>query len=244
MQWRTRHSVYALGFWVALMVVLPMSATYGAETEPGVVKTIDFTGQPAGSAVSWLRANGFELRLDANSLDPRFSDKGLELSTDRRTAGLFARKLDVTGANRIRIVWGVERYPDGAGWDSGVYRVPIAVMAAFGDQKIGSGSMFLPSAPYFIGLFLSQDATPGKAYTANHYHLGGRYFCDPCSPTAGETVTTEFDLNQAFLETFDASEVPPITGFSFQMNTKDTRGGAHSYIKRVEFLARDGDGAS
>jgi len=49
-------------------------------------------------------------------------------------------------------------------------------------------------------------------------------------------VTTEFDLAEAFLKEFDQAEVPPITGFSFQMNTEDTRGGARAYLAKVEFL--------
>lgn len=217
-------------------LLVPVSPIVAAEGD--VVHVIDFTGRPTGDAVGWLQDNGYELRMDAKALNPRFSEKGLVLSTDGREAGLFARELKLTEASRIRVTWGVERYPEGADWENGVYRVPIAVMISFGEKEIESGSWFVPDAPYFISLFLSKNAEPGKAYTANYYHEGGRYFCQPCTPPEGETVTTEFDLDNAIRNEFDQSEVPAITGFSFQMNTEDTRGGAKAYIKRVEFLAR------
>lgn len=208
------------------------------EAEPKVAHAIDFTQQPAGDAVGWLKKNGFELRLDAKALDPRFTEKGLMLETKGREAGLFARKLEIADADRIRVVWGVDRYPEGADWEAGVFRVPIAVMVSFGEKEIDSGSFFVPDAPYFISLFLSQNARQDKPYVANYYHEGGRYFCVPCSASPGETVTTEFDLVRAFREEFGQSEVPPITSFSFQMNTEDTRGGARAWLSRVEFLAQ------
>ncbi|MDZ7785014.1 MAG: hypothetical protein U5K56_19400 [Halioglobus sp.] len=207
----------------------------GAESE--VVHVIDFTGKPAGSAFEWLRENGYELHLDAASLDLRFSDKGLVLHTDGRRAGLIERELQLPRASRIRMTWGVEEYPEGANWEEGVYRIPIAIMISFGEKDIESGSFFVPDAPYFISLFLSENAEPDKAYTANYYHKGGRYFCQPCSPPEGQTVTTEFDLEQAFRNQFDQQEVPPVTAFGFQMNTEDTAGGARAFLARAEFLA-------
>jgi hypothetical protein len=203
---------------------------------PEVVYAIDFTGKPAGDAVDWLEDNGYELRLDAEALAPRFSEKGLLLSTEKPEAGLFARKMNLPDASRIRVTWGVEHYPEGADWENGVYRVPIAVMVSFGDEKVSSGSWYVPNAPYFISVFLSENAQPAKAYTANYYNKGGRYFCQPCTPPIGDTVTTEFDFAEAFRKEFDQTEVPPITSFSFQMNTEDTDGQARAYIERVEFL--------
>ena len=214
----------------------PVSSFAGTDAE--LVRVIDFTEKPNGSAVEWLQENGYELRLDAESLDPRFSEKGLVLSTDGRTSGLMERSIELSDAGHIRVTWGVEEYPKGANWENEVYRVPIAIMISFGDKEIGSGSMFVPNAPYFISLFLSRNAEPGKAYTANYFEKGGRYFCQPCTPPEGKTVTTEFALDTAFRNQFDKSEVPPITGFGIQMNTSDIRGGARAYLERVEFIER------
>ncbi len=211
---------------------------YGSGPGAEVVHEIDFTDRPAGEALSWLGDKGYDIRLNGVALQPRFAARGLVLSTELAQAGLFAQELEVRGADRIRVTWGVDRYPEGADWENGIYRCPIAVMVSFGDHKIASGSMFVPSAPYFLSVFLSENAHPGKGYTANYYQKGGRYFCEPCTPTAGQTVVTELDLDKAFRESFGESEVPPITSFSFQMNTTDTRGGASAYIERVELLAR------
>ena len=237
-----RRKQFCRATYMALAIVClgclaaPVSSFAGADSE--VVRVIDFTEKPQGSAVEWLQENGYELRLDAESLDPRFSEKGLVLSTDGRTTGLMERKIELSDVGHIRVTWGVEEYPKGADWEDQVYRVPIAIMISFGDKEIGSGSMFVPNAPYFISLFLSRNAEPGKAYTANYYEKGGRYYCQPCTPPEGKTVTTEFDLDSAFQKQFDKSEVPPITGFGIQMNTSDTRGGARAYLERVEFIER------
>lgn len=237
----TGRAARILGWMALLLGVAAIPAGPAAAGDDGngggkVVYSIDFTGQSSGKAVDWLEKQGFELRLKARALDPRFTDKGLMLSTDGRVAGLFARKLELPRADRIRVVWGVERYPEGANWNEGVYRVPIAVMVSFGEEEIESGSFFVPDAPYFISLFLSKNADPGRSYVANYYHEGGRYFCVPCSAPVGETVTTEFDLVEAFRKEFDQTPVPPITSFSFQMNTEDTQGGARAYLSKVEFL--------
>lgn len=217
---------------------LALTASSLAGQNSGVVRVIDFTEKPNGSAVEWLQEHGYHLRMDAESLNPRFTENGLVLSTDGRTTGLLERKLELSDFGQIRVTWGVEKYPEGADWENGVYRVPIAIMVSFGENEIGSGSIFVPNAPYFISLFLSRNAEPGKAYTANYYKKGGRYFCQPCTPPEGKTVTTTFDLDRAFRTFFDKRRVPPITNFGIQMNTRDTRGGARAYLQRVEFLAR------
>jgi hypothetical protein len=36
----------------------------------------------------------------------------------------------------IRIFWGVDRYPQGADWERGIYRVPIAVVISFGEKDL------------------------------------------------------------------------------------------------------------
>ena len=227
-----------LSFAIFTMACLVFPAISVADSASGIVRVIGFTDQSHGSAVEWLKENGWNFRLDAEALNPRFTEKGLVLSTEQRTAGLIERRLRLSDVGRIRITWGVDDYPKGADWENGVYRVPIAVMISFGEEDIGSGSLFVPNTPYFISLFLSKNAQPGKAYTAKYYQKGGRYFCTPCTPPEGKTVITEFDLDDAFRDQFGKSDVPAITSFGIQMNTKDTRGGARAHLERIEFIAR------
>jgi hypothetical protein len=110
-------------------------------------------------------------------------------------------------------------------------------MISFGEEKIDSGAFFIPNTPYFISLFLGEKEQEGRVYTAKYYHKGGRYFCTPCNPPAGEAITTEFNLDKAFKQQFGVSPTPPISSFGVQMNTEDTEGGARAFLKSVEFLA-------
>ncbi|WP_290653446.1 DUF3047 domain-containing protein [Aquisalimonas sp.] len=222
----------------ALLLAAASPLLLASESESNadeVVYSIDFTGEPDGDALGWLRERGFELELKARQLNPHFDGGRLVLETSGREAGLFTRKIDLEEVRRIRVTWGVERYPQGTDWDGGTYRVAIATMVSFGQERQPSGSVFVPNAPYFVGLFLDKNAQEGKAYTARYYTQGGRYFCEPCGAPAGETVTTEFDLHEAFEREFDQSP-PPVSSYAFQMNTNDTRGGARAFLKRIEFL--------
>jgi len=109
--------------------------------------TIDFSGQPDGPAEEWLKQQGFTFRLDADDLQPHFKDNRLVLHTSRRKAGLFELPLHMSQVKRIRIYWGVERYPRGADWSQGITAVPIAVMTTFGTKRIKSGSEGIVLAP-------------------------------------------------------------------------------------------------
>ena len=106
-----------------------------------------------------------------------------------------------------------------------------------GNEKIESGSVFVPDSTYFAGLFLGEKEKAGKAYRGKYYKKGGRYFCAPCGVPAGETVVAELDLEHVFRREFDKSTSPPVTGLGFQINTKDTHGGARAFLRRIEVLA-------
>ncbi len=202
-----------------------------------VLYSLEFSGQADGPADEWLKRQGFIFRLDADDLQPRFKDNRLELQTTRKKGGLFELPLKLANAKRLRIHWGVDRYPRGADWGSGVTAVPIAVMTSFGTKKISSGSFIVPNAPYFIGLFLGEKEQARQVYTGNYYKKGGRYFCTPCGTPLGKVVVTEFDLGHAFCTQFGQAIVPPISGLGFQMNTKGTSGGAAAFLEKIEYLS-------
>lgn len=198
--------------------------------------TIEFPAR-AGEPAVWLRTEGFELKLEAERLAAGFTERGLVLETDGEEAGLFVKALDVPGAKRVRVTWGVDRYPDGADWDRGKPGAPLAVMFWLGDENIDSGAFYLPDSPYFTALFLGDKEQEGRAYTGNYYKKGGRYFCQPCGTAEGDTVVSELDLEEAFTRSFGKLEMPPVSAFGFQVNTRGTRGGSRAFLKRVEFLA-------
>ena len=133
-----------------LVVFIVASWTTASATSEKVLYTIDFSGQPDGPALQWLEQRGFELQLGAKNLNPHFQGNRLKLQSDGEDAGLFVKAIHLPNAKRIRIYWGVERYPQGANWENGVNAVSLAVMVSFGDKKMESGAFYIPDAPYFI----------------------------------------------------------------------------------------------
>jgi hypothetical protein len=232
---RTRHPV----LWFARLLTVS-GLVLGLARHPAlgsVLYTLDFSHQPDGPATNWLKDQGFAFRLNAEELHPYFRDGRLVLHTQRQTAGLFEHQIDLPSARRVRVHWGVDHYPEGATWERGINAVAIAVMTSFGTERISSGSLFIPDAPYFIGLFLGQKEQAGKGYLGKYYTQGGRYFCEPCGIQAGETVVSNFDLAKAFAEQFALPHFPGVSGFGFQMNTKGTHGGAVAFLQKVEYLS-------
>ena len=223
-----------LFFLCGVTLLLSSATMVGASSR--VLYRVDFSQQPDGDAVAWLKQQGFAFHLHANDLAPRFERGRLVLETAKETAGVLVQKLHVPGVRRLRVRWGVDRYPRGADWTKGVYRVPIAVMVSFGEDKMASGSMLIPDAPYFLSVFLGEHEQEGRAYTARYFTKGGRYFCQPCGVKPGQTVVTEFDLATHFTEQFQHSVLPPVSSLSVQMNTTDTTGGARAFLITVELL--------
>jgi len=226
---------------IFVCLAISLAVAFGARAE--LLHTIDFTGHSDGPATEWLDDQGFTLRLNAKDLHPQFQKGRLLLHTDGEDGGLFEKSVHVPNATRVRIHWGVERYPQGANWADGVNAVAIAVMTSFGEKKLHSGSLFAPNAPRFIGIFLGENERADRAYVGKYYKDGGRYFCAPCGAPTGDTIVTDFYLGQAFREQFPGatqspeSLMPPVSRFGFQMNTNGTRGGAVAFLERVEYYS-------
>ena len=223
--------------------LLTIAMTFGlilsSNAFAGVIYKIDFTGQPNGSAESWLSSNGFEMKKDADDMKPRFKDGKFVVTTDDDDLGLFGKDLKsspIKNAKRVRITWGVNKYPKGADWEKGVYREAISVVFFFGTKKADSGHWALPNVPYFISLFLGVKEQTGKKYLGNYYKKGGHYYCTPCGQPTGNTVITEFAIDTMFKKTFGKSKTPPITGITLEIDTRDTDGYSEAFIKKIELL--------
>ncbi len=232
---RYMRSIVALTLFILLQ-----SATLLADDR--IIYTIDFTGQKDGSAVSWLEENGFEFKLGANKLNPRFENDALVISTNDEVAGLFGLKLKqqdfIHNAKRVKIIWGVNRYPQGGNWERGINRVPIAVMLSFGTKKLSSGLPFgMQAAPYFLSPFIGKKEPLDKMYVGRLWREGGRYFSVASGDQSGKIITTNFEIDERFKQTFGQQKTPPITAFVIQKNTKDTEGGSEAFIKKVKFLS-------
>ncbi len=207
-----------------------------------IIRAIDFTGQENGSAVEWLREQGFEFELAAHELNPRFENDALVISTHKELTGLFGLKFAeqdfIRNVKQVEIVWGVNRYPDGADWNKGINSVPIAVMFLFGTEKRSSGlPLGVKAAPYFLSPFIGLKEEQDRMYIGRLWREGGRYFCVAAGDQSGRVITTRFEVDVRFKETFMRDQTPPITGFAFQKNTSNTRGGSEAFIRKITFLS-------
>jgi len=228
----------------SLVFVLMFTAKIVSAAEPvsKVLYTIDFSQQPDGSAIDWLKQNEFILGLDAEKLNPRFENHQLVISTEEKLAGIIGVKTEnknISNVEHVQIEWRVSKFPEGADWEKGNNRVALAVMIFFGTEKISSGLPFgINSAPYFFSPFVSKNDPPGKMYLGQLYKKGGRYYSIAVPKSSSEFFTTEFEVKQRFMTTFDKKKVPEVSGVAFQMNTQDTNGGAIAAIRKISFLGQ------
>jgi hypothetical protein len=206
-----------------------------------VIYALDFTTQQPGSAIPWLKKQGFQFKLGFEALNPRFEKGALVLSTERPEAGVvgytFPEGKELSGVERVRITWGVSKFPEGADWEHGINRTAIAVMVSFGRERLSSGlPLGIFAAPYFISPFIGAKEVEGKIYTGRFWKKGGRYVCVRSS-NAGDTVVTDLPVDQLFKRLFGKTPTPFVTAIGIQMNTKGTEGKAAAFIAKIEFLS-------
>lgn len=134
--------------------------------------------------------------------------------------GVMVKKdLHLADPQILEIVWGVERYPQGANWRRGIKKEAVMVVLFFGDPLPG-GSFYLPDMPLFLGLFLGEREPPLKAFASENYPDSGRYVCVG-NPPPGQTITTRLDLREAFRDWFGGRAIPPLTGIAIEVDTSD-----------------------
>ena len=130
----------------------------------------------------------------------------------------------LSGINRIRINWGVEQYPEGADWSGPVeekrnVRNAIGVMI-FLEMKIRKADRFSYLTSPIFSLIPREKERPGKAYLANYWQKGGRYFCISCNGNVGEFIS-EMDIPNTFKDQF-GFDPPPITGIAIDADATNT----------------------
>ena len=206
-----------------------------------VLYSLDFTKQKDGDAKTWLRSKGFKLMLDADELSMKFKSGKLVISTSGEKAGMIGLKLPadryLKNAGSVRIIWGVDKFPKGANWAGGNNRLAIGALIVLGSKKLSSGlPLGINAVPPFFGPFIGQKERVGGRYLGALYKEGGRYYC-VSNKNGGSIVTTNFNLSQKYRKEFN-KPVPPVTAFAFQMNTKDTSGGAQAFIKSITFYSK------
>lgn len=207
-----------------------------------VIYRLDFSDYAGGSVEEWIESKGFkfeEAAKDRNLLALSVHYGALILEAKEQIRGfLFKESLNIEKFSKVRIEWGILKYPEGASYERQVRNEALMVYISFGHEKISSGNIILPNVPYFIGLFLCKDDKLNTPYLGRYYQEGGRFVClDHVEPH--QTIVSEFDLATAFRTYFDKDEVPPISGINLGVDTSDAGDGgkAAAYIKAIEFLS-------
>jgi len=233
---KTKYCIQSL---LLLLLLTAVSISHAANV---LVHAINFSDQPEGDARPWFLENGYLMKLDSDDIELTFKNKQLNLKTSKSKAGIFGLTLkpenhlaDITS---IEIEWGVIKQPQGANWDAENNRLAIAFMFFFGTEEIGSGLPFgINSAPYFLSPFIGQNEKVGKVYMGKLYKEGGRYICVAVTKGSDNLIKSTFKIDPRYLKIFDKDKIPPITGIAFQMNTRDTKGGAHAFIRKLSFYS-------
>jgi hypothetical protein len=190
--------------------------------------TIDFSGYTGGSVEKWLVTRSFNFEKDAKNrtlLGLSITNHTLELTANGRMSGfIFNDSINLDNVGRVRIAWGITRYPQEASYEKKVNNEALMLYIFFGKEKVSSGSILIPNSPYFIGLFLCQDEQVNFPYKGRYFHAGGRFVCLG-KPDPGETVVSEFDLDRAFRNYFGKQQTPGISGIAFGIDTSKAGGG-------------------
>jgi len=199
--------------------------------------SFDFTQIQGEEPLKALQKKGFEFLLDAKKFHFKVSKRGLEFHTDKNLAGVFGVRLKkpLEHIDSVTIEWGVEKFPKGANWEEKNNRLAVGAIFVFGKEKFPSGLPILaPAAPYFFGPFIGESELLDKTYLGKLYQEAGRYYC--VSNKKG-LIHTHFDIAKRFRKEF-GKDVPPLSAFAFQMNTKNTKGGAKAFIKKITFYTK------
>jgi hypothetical protein len=219
----------------AMFAAVP-GANANVAVAPLVVDLTDFRG---GSVYSWLQSKGFRLEQDAKNpqkIALVADSRGLAVQTLRPALGLLTNtRMNPNAYSAVEIEWGVAQHPAGASYERRVNNEAIMVHVFFGQQKRSSGSMFAPSLPAFIGLFLCASDRVGFPYVGRYYQEAGRYICvDRAEPQ--RALTTRFDLRQGFRAAFGSDLREAITGFTVAVDTSSSKSPSQAFIKRIAFL--------
>jgi hypothetical protein len=198
---------------------------------------VDFADYAGGPIEAWLRAKGF--RPEHGAEDPTVlalthHAGALVLEAKQPVRGFLVNdQVKLAHASRVRITWGVIKYPAGASYERQINNEALMLYISFGEDAVPSGHVLIPARPYFIGLFLGQEERLHTPFRGQYFHEGGRFVCVG-NPPPSETVTSEFDLRTAFRTYFAKADVPMISGVSLGVDTfaSGERGTAAAYIHR------------
>ena len=231
-----------LGFTLVILAAALAAAPVWAN-ETKLVHVMRFADYESGSVEVWLGEKGFELKHDAQRRDRIDLDVGeydLILEAKRHAIGLLINEsVNVAEFTYVEIDWGVNDFPAGASYELGVRNEALMVIFFMGDERLSSGSFFIPDSPYFVALFLCHGNDKiDHPYVGSYFKKSGRYVCGG-RPSEGQLVTTRFNLLEAYRIYFDKErdDDPAISGIALAVDTKKAsdNGRASAFIREIRF---------
>lgn len=222
-----------------VVVAVGIASAPLARAGESVIYGVNFSGFSGGSVLQWLGSKEFVPRQDATNsgrVNYSVSRDNLVLETRSRAFALLLNETDVRDYSKVRIEWGVDAFPPGASYESGVRSEAIMVYVFFGKERHASGSLLIPDSPYFLGLFLCESEAINEPFRGRYYHAIGRYICIDRA-RLGVSLTTEIPIAEIFTHIF-GQQPPDISGFGIAIDTANARGNgvAKSFIRKIEFL--------
>ncbi len=231
------------GLAVACLLAALLSSPALATGDDKPVHVVRFSDYDHGPIDDWLAKKGFQFKQDADRrdlIDFDVGETGLVIDAKRHAFGFMPNEsVNVPEFSRIEIDWGVNTFPKGASYEQGVRNEALMVIVLMGDERQSSGSFLIPNSPYFVGLFLCHgDDKVNYPYVGAYFKKGGRYVCLG-RPEKGETITTSFDLLEAYREYFDKErdDDPAISGLALALDTKKAgdSGASSAFVREIRF---------
>ena len=193
----------------------------------------------AGATEAFVVADsGKRDMLKRNFIDLEVTDDSLLIEAKRRAFGIMPNEtVNVAEFSHVEVDWGVNVFPEGTSYEQGVRNEAIMIFFFMGDERLPSGSIFIPDSPYFIGLYLCNDGDRmNHPYLGTYFKKSGRFVCSD-RPADGETVTSRFDLLEGYRTFFDKErdDDPGISGLAIALDTRKAgnRGKSSAFIKEI-----------
>jgi hypothetical protein len=121
--------------------------TIGAAESLKGLLTVDFSGYTGGSVEKWLVTRGFKFEKDAKNrtlLGLSITNQTLELTANSRMTGfIFNDSINLDNVGRVRISWGVTRYPQETSYEKKVNNEALMLYIFFGKEKVSSGHVLI-----------------------------------------------------------------------------------------------------
>ncbi len=226
---------------LAVLIVVCLSPLAAISDSEKLTHIIRFNDYETGSEEDWLQAKGFVFQHDLqkrNFIDLEVTDDSLLIEAKRRALGIMLNEtVNVAEFSHIEVDWGVNLFPADVSYEQGIRNEAIMIIVFMGDERLPSGSIFIPDSPYFIGVFPCHgEDRLSHAYQGRFFKKQGRFVCID-RPAPGESVTSRFNLLEGYRTFFDKErdDDPGISGLAIALDTKKSsnRGKSSAFIKEI-----------